>query len=168
MIPRRGVTLIEAVISTGLIAGACAAVVTAAAQAGMARAKLEERAIAESIAAEVLEVILAYPFDDPDGPGTIGPDAGESTRADFDDADDFHDMKVMLSSSGARTSVRSPLQWKVWATVTNYDVDSAKDLDERTGYKRIEVRVLRNDKPVAVAQSVRAAAWDAVTAGVTP
>ncbi len=106
--------------------------------------------------------------DDPDGPGTIGPDAGESTRADFDDADDFHDMKVMLSSSGARTSVRSPLQWKVWATVTNYDVDSAKDLDERTGYKRIEVRVLRNDKPVAMAQSVRAAAWDAVTAGVTP
>ena len=44
-----------------------------------------------ALAEAIMDEILALPYTDPDdGSTTLGPEAGETTRDDFDNADDFH------------------------------------------------------------------------------
>jgi len=57
-------------------------------QKQMYEAMHAQRAI--GLAEELLESILALPYDDPDGDSLPGPEAGETTVSDFDNADDFH------------------------------------------------------------------------------
>lgn len=67
--------------------------VTAVAGALMAGAQQSAEALqmrlGNELAVGLMEEILALPYDDPEGATTIGPDAGESTRADFDNIDDY-------------------------------------------------------------------------------
>ena len=41
-------------------------------------------------AQELMEEIKSKPFEDPNQTPVLGPESGESGRADYDDADDFH------------------------------------------------------------------------------
>ena len=50
----------------------------------------EARAI--SLAEALMAEIVSLPYADPEGATTTGPDAGESTRADYDNIDDFDDF----------------------------------------------------------------------------
>jgi hypothetical protein len=44
---------------------------------------------AMELADALIEEVVRFPYDDPDGTTTFGPDAGESSRAVFDDINDF-------------------------------------------------------------------------------
>jgi len=48
------------------------------------------RTLALYLGRELMEEILSKPFDDPEGGGGMGPDGGESSRALFDNIDDYH------------------------------------------------------------------------------
>ena len=47
------------------------------------------RTLAVSLAQEMMEEVLSKPFDDPQGPGEVGPEADETGRGSFDNIDDF-------------------------------------------------------------------------------
>ena len=76
-----------AIVSLGIIVLAIFAAILAG-QTQMYEAAHAQRAI--SLAEELTESIMALPYNDPDGPSAPGPELGEATVADFDNADDFH------------------------------------------------------------------------------
>ena len=84
-----GFTLTESLIAATILAMA----VTALTMPFTAGARNEQsdgrRTTAATLASEMMEEILAKPFNDPDGPSDPGPEVGESTRGDFDNIDDY-------------------------------------------------------------------------------
>ncbi len=42
----------------------------------------------------MMEEIIRLPFNDPDGSSAMGPEGGETTRAAFDNIDDFHGFSL--------------------------------------------------------------------------
>lgn len=94
----RGFTLAEVLIASAILSFVTLGIVQAV-SAGQARTlDALKRARAQALAEVLLEEILSKPYADPQGGTTIGPDAGESGRADFDNVDDYHGY---LESAGA-------------------------------------------------------------------
>ena len=90
--PARGLPLFEALMASVLLA-ICAMAVTLPFTASIQNDNVQHRwTYASGLAQELMEEILARPFDDPDGPGSPGPEGGESPRADYDNLDDFHGL----------------------------------------------------------------------------
>lgn len=87
---RRAVTLVEAVLASVILAisvGAIAqAVIAGQMQTYVAMQSRRGVELAEALADEVLRL----PYEDPNGPSAPGPEAGESSRSSFDNADDYH------------------------------------------------------------------------------
>jgi prepilin-type N-terminal cleavage/methylation domain-containing protein len=89
---RGGLTLVECMIATGILSVAVLAV-SEAIVAGHAHSRTAvQSAEAADLASTLMEEILALPYHDPQGPAAFGPDAGESTRLQFDNCDDFHGL----------------------------------------------------------------------------
>jgi prepilin-type N-terminal cleavage/methylation domain-containing protein len=85
----RGFTLPEVLAAAAILALSVAAIAQAVAvgQAATYAALREVRV--QALAEALFEEVLALPYDDPDGASALGPEADESTRDDFDNADDF-------------------------------------------------------------------------------
>lgn len=89
---RGGLTLVECMIATGILSVAVLAV-SEAIVAGHAHSRSAmQSAEAADLASALMEEILALAYHDPQGPAALGPDAGESTRLQFDNCDDFHGL----------------------------------------------------------------------------
>lgn len=101
---RRGLTLVEVVIAMTILAFAVLVIVqmVSAGQAQTYAALHDLRAL--SLAEAMLEEVVSLPFDDPDGASNAGPESGETSRALFDNADDFHgfteDPGALADASG--------------------------------------------------------------------
>ena len=86
----RGLTLVESMMALAVLSFAVLAV-NFAVVAGQTHARAGDSSIrAIELAQDLLEEILALPYDDPDGASTLGPEAAETSRLSFDNADDFH------------------------------------------------------------------------------
>ena len=86
---QRGISLVEVLIASAILAFAvvaiCQAVVAGQMQTYEALHQLRGMSLAEAL----VEEIRALPYDDPEGAESAGPDAGETGRDLFDNADDF-------------------------------------------------------------------------------
>jgi len=86
---KRGISLIEVLIASAVLAFAvvaiCQAVVAGQMQTYEALHQLRGMALAEAL----VEEIQALPYDDPEAAPDAGPDAGETGRDLFDNSDDF-------------------------------------------------------------------------------
>lgn len=92
-----GFTLLESLLAAVVLAMVVAAITlpfTAGARSQQAEAR---QTLGTSLAEELMEEILQKPFEEPDDADQVaedesafGPDAGESSRADFDAIDDYH------------------------------------------------------------------------------
>jgi prepilin-type N-terminal cleavage/methylation domain-containing protein len=89
-IRQRGVTLIETLIASAILAFAVAAISQSISVGQMQTyaALHEQRGIA--LVETMIEEIHALDYADPEGQTTNGPDTGETSRALFDNCDDFH------------------------------------------------------------------------------
>lgn len=86
----RGFSLGEVLIASAILSFVTLGIVQAV-TAGQARTlDALKRARAQALAEVLLEEILAKPYADPEGEAAIGPDSGETTRAGFDNVDDYH------------------------------------------------------------------------------
>ena len=87
---QRGISLVEVLIASAVlsfaVAAICQAVVAGQQQTYAALHDLRGMSLAEAL----VEEVQALPYADPEGIETAGPDAGETGRALFDNADDFH------------------------------------------------------------------------------
>ena len=85
-----GLTLVESLIASAVLAVAASAVYLSisAAQMQMHYAAHARRGV--TLAEEMLQYVTAMPYSDPQGSPDAGPDAGEASIADYDNMDDFH------------------------------------------------------------------------------
>ena len=84
---RRGFSLIEAAFSVVLVAVMFAAVMTTVGAARVVRYKTDGRSRGSTLAHDLMAEILQVPYEEPDGPASLGRDGGEAggNRIDFDD-----------------------------------------------------------------------------------
>ncbi len=106
---RTALSLVETLLAATILATVAAAAAlpfSAGLRQVQQAARIEQAAW---LGAALMDEILAHPFDDPDQPGVynLGPDAGESDRASFDNIDDYHGYSEALT--GARSASGSPL-----------------------------------------------------------
>ncbi len=87
---QRGFTLTEVMIASAILAFAVIAItqLIVAGQTQSIEALHHRRG--QSLAEALMDEILALPYTDPQGDTTIGPDAGERNRNEFDNIDDYH------------------------------------------------------------------------------
>ena len=83
-------TLVECLLASVILAFAVVAI-SQAVLAGQRQtyAALHQRRAVE-LAEALMDEVLHLPYDDPDGASTPGPEAGETGRSAFDNADDYH------------------------------------------------------------------------------
>src|SRR5829696_2414889 len=90
---RRGMTMAEVVIATAIVGVMTVAALESTGMVYRTRRINANRLTGPGLAQELLAEVLAMPYEDPENPGgAIGLDAGESssTRATFDDVDDYN------------------------------------------------------------------------------
>jgi MSHA pilin protein MshD len=145
---RRGFTLIEATLSTIIVAMMAATALTTVRLSVRSQFKSSERATGGLLASALMAEIMALPYQDPSLPTvTLGPEAGESTtsRAAWDDVDDYNGWSESPLQNKDGTTIANTTNWQrsvevVWVNSGNPTTLSAIE----TGCKRITVTVKHN------------------------
>ncbi|MDX2016517.1 MAG: hypothetical protein SFY95_02610 [Planctomycetota bacterium] len=163
---RRGISIIEAVVSVAIVGGLAIAVINTVGSIGRARASAGERALAQLLASDLLSEILArrYCEDLAAKTVTLGPEAGETTagtRAAFDDVDDYLNLTDPSVSGGVprtREGLETPGVGKGWVRRVSIERVSPADLAASLtdqGLLRVTVTVERDGRVVAQLSGVR-------------
>lgn len=158
---QRGITLVETAVATLIVALLGGAAISAAEVALAVDREARRAAEVGELGLGLLEEIAALPFDDPEtGALALGPDAGEwegaSTRALFDDVDDY---AVWDGSHPLQDKQGSALALGRYRRAVAVTYVSAGDFVTPPGkvsdHKRITVTVLEEGEPVAAFSTVR-------------
>ncbi len=125
---------------------------------------LNDRLRAGILADAMASEMRTLPFDEPDGPGPIGLDGGETgSRAQFDDFDDYQ----FLDESPPKTVGGMTLVWAEGLTLT-VEVDYVDPNDPsiksptRSTLKCARITVRRGTVPLAELHVIRSQAWTSV------
>ena len=87
---RGGFTLIEVLVASSILAFATLALVQAVSAGQSMTIDALRRARGTALADAMMEEVLSKPYADPQSATGMGPDAGETSRALFDNIDDYH------------------------------------------------------------------------------
>ena len=141
---QRGFSLTEALIGITMLA-VCVFAIT---MPFTATARIEQedvrRSLAGMLASEMMEEILAKPFEDPQGGGAVGPESGESSRSNFDNIDDYDGYS---ESAGAIADMSGAVLTEPAATGLSRHVDvdyvyvSGQDTGDSPTFVRITVQM---------------------------
>ena len=159
---RRGFSLIEATFSVILVAVMFAAVMTTVGAARVVRYKTDGRSRGSTLAHDLMAEILQVAYEEPDGPGPLGRDSGESggNRADFDDVDDYDDWNSSPPELKDGTALSLPVGWSRavevrWVVANNLTLTAGTETDA----KRIIVTVKHNNVTMAQITAIRTRAF---------
>ncbi len=160
----RGVSMMETVLSIALVGIVLVAAMDTLGGARVAQAQNADLAIAEVLCESMMNEILAQAYEGADeGVGSFGrslSEAGDLTRAAFDDVDDYNNW----TASPPQGKDGKPIEWAsgLQRLVRVQCVD-ASDLRSVTAdgvcLKRIRVQVLRNKKVLAQLEAYRSPLW---------
>jgi Tfp pilus assembly protein PilV len=100
---RGGFTLAEGLIASVVLAFAAAGISASLGASYQQNESVEQMATSVALARELMEEISAKPFDDPNGTSALGPETGETSRALFDNVDDYHGYTDTTDSTSERT-----------------------------------------------------------------
>lgn len=139
---RRGFTLVEAAVSVIIVATVLVAALETVGASARARFAQKDQSQGLALAREMLSEISQCWYADPNGGTVLGPDTGESARADFDDVDDYDNWEELPPRSRSGTNLPGFDGWKRevevrWANPSDPANDAASD----SGLKRITVKV---------------------------
>lgn len=168
---RRGFSLVEAMLALVLASGALIAALNVVAASARAEAYARERATGDTLVAEVMADVLATAFEQPGWVGSFGrnaAEAGVTSRAGFNDVDDF-DTWVEAPPKDFDGASRADLDgWSVAVTVARVSLanpeGSTVTYDSRV--KRVTVQAKRGDRVIASQSAYRTAAWDDARSGI--
>jgi MSHA pilin protein MshD len=138
----RGLTLLEVVVAT-LITGVMLVVsldaIGAVFQSNLANA---DRLTGPGLAHELMAEIMSLPYVDPSfDSGAIGSGPTETTRADFNDVDDYDDMNTLGIRTKSGTSVAGYTDWRQQVNVEFVEIATGLTWATDTGLKRITVTI---------------------------
>ena len=145
---RRGMTLMEALLASTLLSMGASAVLLPFNVGAQSEQEDARRTTALYLARELMEEIIVKPFDDPQGDEGLGADSGESSRALYDNIDDYHgyqdgygetiDQMVGVDKQILDTLATEGLKRKV---VITYLHVSGQDEGEASNFVSVKVKV---------------------------
>jgi hypothetical protein len=159
---RRGLSLAETLISVVVVAVMLPAVLSTVVAAKSGQAHTVDRKLGRMLAESLMTEILIRNYEDPDG-SVFGPEAdeGTSSRADFDDIDDYHEWSASPPQNKDGTEIPERDNWGRSVEVASVLINDLQQTSAgETGVKRITVRVTHNDIEVASLVAIRTAAMD--------
>jgi type II secretory pathway pseudopilin PulG len=155
----RGLTLIEVVASTMIVAMLAVATLNSLGAATRSADKVGNRAVAAGLADELLSEIIQQAYIDPDSSSPVfGHESGESTtlRSAFDDVDDYNSWTSSPPKYRDGTTIPNRTNWRqtvavTWITPSNPALVSGTD----QGAKRIRVTIEYLNQVLADRSAVR-------------
>ena len=146
-----GITLLEGLLASVILAAAATTVIWPFVAARQNEQIAARQTLTCCLAQELLEEILTKPFEDPDGASDPGPDAGEGSRAAFDNIDDYDGYTegpgqiVCFDGEGMSGLTAERLARSATAT---YVYVSGQDTSEAPTFIRITVQVSYRGDPI--------------------
>jgi prepilin-type N-terminal cleavage/methylation domain-containing protein len=141
-----GFTLIEVLLASALLSFIVAAVCQPIAAGQMQTVDTLHGLRGLALAEQLMEEVQALPYADPQGATTVGPDAGETSRALYDNCDDYHGFTQAANaiSDGAGTLFPSDYQRFTTSVTASYGTVTLTGLG--TGLKGLNVTVTVREK----------------------
>lgn len=160
----RGFTLIEVLIATLLVGLSIAALVAANGSFSLSNVTGADLSTAEFLAEQIRELTTMLPVADPAVTTwtVLGPEAGETTLAAYDDVDDFDGFNSAALSgpiSAQRTPLTALAAFRQQVTVqklnpSNFDETWADG--SVSNFVRVTVAILQNGRQISSASWIRA------------
>jgi len=141
---RDGLTLVEAMVSTLIVAVMLVAALTAF--GGVARSHLVQKATwkGQALGWSLLAEVMQARYEDPNTPGGWGLDSGENPapRSDFDDVDDYDGWTASPPQENDGTEFTDYAGWRRTVSVTLIDPRTLSfSFPQDLGLRKIEVTV---------------------------
>jgi len=155
---RRGLSLIEAVVSCALVGVLLVAAMRSVGASALAQYQTAEWATARWLADGLMTEILAKSYKDPGATPQFGPESGESStsKADYDDVDDYQGWSESPPQSADGAAMPDLAGWQRSVAVDWIDpLDLSETTLWDTGAKRIAVTVRHNGTVAAARTAIR-------------
>lgn len=159
---RRAFSLVETAIATVLVGGLFVVAMNMVGASRITQARYADREQALLLAEDLLNEILAQPYEDPDGEIAFGIEVGETLtlRTSFDDTDDYHGTSQSPPTRADGKSMPGADRFTRSVVVQWVELDDvAKVSVSETGIKRVTVTVALAGREMAALSGLRAAAW---------
>lgn len=155
---RRGISLVEVMISTLLVGLVLSASLTTVGNAVSLRGQTLEYQTGPALARSLMIEVLQQAYTDPESPdGPIGLETGElsTTRSGFDDVDDFNGWNTNSPERDDGSALGYGTGWQRNVTVSFVTPDTMAASIPDTGLKQITVTVTAPDGGTTVLQALR-------------
>jgi type II secretory pathway pseudopilin PulG len=151
-------TLVETLVSILVVGTLLITAVNLVGTSRVGQSNVRDRRLGALLAQALMAEILQTAYADPDETPVFGPEPteGTSTRADWDDVDDYHGWSAMPPVDRDGTPVPDRADWQRTVTVDYVgpnDLLTAVGGDQ--GVKRILVEVTRNDMVLGSLTAIR-------------
>lgn len=154
---RRGLTIIEAVMSVMVTSIVLVAALETLGLVGRSRSITERHSVGVMLAEDLLAEVLSRPFDDP---GTASPIEGKSgSRASFVSIADYHEWRASPPQDITGDELTAHAAYERRVTVTFVDDDLVPTASD-TGVRLITVEVFRGGFPAAKISALRTRGFD--------
>lgn len=142
---RAGFSLIEVAVSSVLVGSILVAALSTVGAVLRFRSSTSDSARAALLAADLLAEIQNQPYSDPNQTPVLGRESGETVRAQFDDADDYHNWTETPPKNQAGTDLTGFAGWSRAVTVVRAQRNSPmQNAGSDEGLKRIRITVSKN------------------------
>lgn len=135
--------MVEVLFAAAIVGGMVVASLDAAGMVFRARRLNANGTTGPALAQELLEEILAMPYEDPQSPGgSIGLESGESnsTRMTFDDVDDYHNWNSANAVTKSGAAIAGFAGWRLQVSVVRVQLaNPAQNSASDAGLKRVTV-----------------------------
>jgi prepilin-type N-terminal cleavage/methylation domain-containing protein len=158
---RKGLTLVEVAIATLLMGIVMVAALNTVGGVFKTRQASIDMQVAPILAGDLMSEIMQLAFTDPEEPdGPVGTEAGESatTRAGFDDVDDYHGWDSSSPVWPDGTSLGIGDGWQREVSVAFVEANTLANAGFDTGLKLITVTVTSPTGNVSTMQTLRSRA----------
>lgn len=140
----KGMSLVEAVISMGIVSVMMVAALQMVGSAARTRQAQASHRRAPALARDLMAEILPNAYSEPDGVAVFGPEAGEAggDRTAFDDVDDYNGWSSQPPQGKDAANMANLVGWRRAVVVEYVDPANVENvLATDTGLKRITVTV---------------------------
>lgn len=153
---RRGLTLVEAVISTVIVGGVLVAALTSVATSRKIRARAADRARAQALAIDLMSEVLQQNYQSPAG----APAAGAAARSAWTDVGSYNGLTDSPPQTKAGTPIVDCAGWSRTVAVDWIDPQTLTTSSTiNTGIRRVTVTVSRAGVPLGSAAAYRTSGW---------
>ncbi len=165
MMNRRGISMVEALLSIVVIAGLGLAAINAVSRVADTRQRSADAAMGQWIAQHLMSEIMSRPFNGVIPVTTLGPSNAEKSqpnRVAWDDVDDYDTLDESPPRDAMNNAIVSDGEgWRRTTRVTYFAPDElAEAFTTNRRCKLIEVTVWRNGRPVMTLSRLRTDAHD--------